>query len=134
MGENAQKLIPQEKLTLFINTVKNNALFPSEIEHWAKILCTNEFDYSDEQKAVIKDAGQLFFQTALNALKKHGTNFPAFSNFLSETLSIKGKALFMPIRVALTGERIGPELIHIFELLGKDKIKSRLELANTVLQ
>lgn len=134
MGENVQKLIPQEKLTLFINTVKNNALFPSEIEHWAKILCTNEFDYSDEQKAVIKDASQLFFQTALNALKEHGTNFPVFSNFLSETLSIKGKALFMPLRVALTGERIGPELIHIFELLGKDKIKSRLELANTVLQ
>jgi glutamyl-tRNA synthetase len=132
MGASAQKLIPKEKLTLFINTVKNNAIFPSEIEHWAKILCTNEFDYNDEQKAVIKDAGRLFFQTALNALEKCGIDFRVFSHFLCETLSINGKTLFMPIRVALTGERTGPELVHIFELLGKDRIKSRLELASTV--
>ncbi|KPJ67926.1 MAG: glutamyl-tRNA synthetase [Coxiella sp. DG_40] len=134
MGSSAQKLIPKEKLTLFINTIKNNALFPSEIEHWAKILCTNEFEYSDEQKAIIKDSGQLFFQTALTALEKFGTDFSAFANYLSETLSIKGKALFMPIRIALTGEHTGPELAHIFELLGKNRIKSRLELASTVLQ
>ncbi len=134
MGSNARKLVLKEKLTLFINIVKNNALFPSEIEHWAKILCTDEFEYNDEQKAIIKDTGQLFFQTALTALEKFGTNFSAFANFLSETLSIKGKALFMPLRIALTGEHTGPELAHIFELLGKNRINSRLKLAATVLQ
>lgn len=132
MGSNTRKLIPKEKLTLFINIVKNNVLFPSEIEHWAKILCTDEFGYSDEQKAIIKDTGQLFFQTTITALEKFGTNFTAFANFLSEALSFKGKALFMPLRIALTGEHTGPELAHIFELLGKDRINSRLKLASTV--
>lgn len=39
----------------------------------------------------------------------------------------KGKKLFMPIRVATTGQNHGPELPFAIELLGKDVIISRLE-------
>jgi glutamyl-tRNA synthetase len=134
MGDAAQQLVPSEKLKLFINTVQHNIVFPEEVERWAKILCTDEFAFTDEHKAIIKDAGALFFNTALALLEKHATDFHAFVGALSETLSIKGKNLYMPLRVALTGECHGPELIHIFELLGSSRIKSRFELATTVLQ
>ena len=40
---------------------------------------------------------------------------------------IKGKQLFMPIRVAVTGQMHGPELPNTIEVLGKDKILSRLK-------
>lgn len=33
----------------------------------------------------------------------------------------------MPIRVALTGQMHGPELVNIIDILGKDKILKRLE-------
>ncbi|MDO5037832.1 MAG: glutamate--tRNA ligase [Tissierellia bacterium] len=39
----------------------------------------------------------------------------------------KGKNLYMPARVALTGQVHGPELSNILYLLGKDKILSRLD-------
>ena len=37
----------------------------------------------------------------------------------------KGKKLFMPIRVAATGQTHGPELPNTIELLGKEKVKNR---------
>jgi glutamyl-tRNA synthetase len=133
MGPETKQIIPDAILKIFINIIQHNVLFPEEIKHWAKILCTDGFAFTDEQKAIIKDAGALFFHTALSVFKKHGTNFNAFTGALSEALSIKGKALYMPLRIALTGERHGPELAHIFEILGKEKIQSRFELATTVL-
>ena len=40
---------------------------------------------------------------------------------------IKGKQLFMPIRVAVTGQMHGPELPNTMEVLGKDKVLNRLK-------
>jgi nondiscriminating glutamyl-tRNA synthetase len=45
------------------------------------------------------------------------------------TLHLTGKKLFMPLRIALTGKSHGPELVHIAELLGVAKVKSRLSQA-----
>lgn len=42
---------------------------------------------------------------------------------------IKGKNLFMPIRVAVTGQSHGPELGETIELLGRAKAKAHLEAA-----
>ncbi|MDF9407517.1 glutamate--tRNA ligase [Pelotomaculum isophthalicicum JI] len=41
----------------------------------------------------------------------------------------KGKQVFMPVRVALTGSTHGPELNQVMVILGKDKIYSRLDRA-----
>ncbi|MEM7740938.1 MAG: glutamate--tRNA ligase family protein, partial [Pseudomonadota bacterium] len=38
----------------------------------------------------------------------------------------KGKGLFMPLRLALTGQRRGPEMPAIFALIGKEKAAARL--------
>src|SRR5690606_17130276 len=40
---------------------------------------------------------------------------------------IKGKALFMPIRIATTGEAHGPSLPVSLSLLGKEKVVSRIK-------
>ncbi|MFH7203180.1 glutamate--tRNA ligase [Staphylococcus aureus] len=40
---------------------------------------------------------------------------------------IKGKQLFMPIRVAVTGQMHGPELPNTIEVLGKEKVLNRLK-------
>ena len=37
----------------------------------------------------------------------------------------KGKNLFMPIRVAVTGEQHGPELPKAIELLGKETVLAK---------
>ena len=41
--------------------------------------------------------------------------------------SLQGKFVFMPIRVALTGQMHGPDLNNIVTLLGKEKCLHRLD-------
>jgi glutamyl-tRNA synthetase len=38
----------------------------------------------------------------------------------------KGKALFMPLRLALTGREHGPELTGLLPLIGRNKAEKRL--------
>ncbi|MGV6800818.1 MAG: glutamate--tRNA ligase [bacterium] len=45
---------------------------------------------------------------------------------LKDKTGRKGKALFMPLRLALTGQRHGPEMGPLYELIGADKAKARL--------
>ena len=48
---------------------------------------------------------------------------------LAPMLGVKGKALFQPIRAALTGRTHGPELPLLAELLGRERCVMRLEQA-----
>ncbi len=41
----------------------------------------------------------------------------------------KGKSLFLPLRLALTGEDHGPELQALLPLIGRDRAVSRLQVA-----
>ena len=45
---------------------------------------------------------------------------------IQKATGIKGKNLFMPTRVAITGSEHGPEMVNIIYLLGKDKIIKRV--------
>jgi len=45
---------------------------------------------------------------------------------LSKELKLGGKKVYMPIRVALTGQTHGPELHHIIHLLGSVRVKERM--------
>lgn len=52
---------------------------------------------------------------------------------IGKELSLKGKDLYWPVRVALSGSNKGPDLGLIISLLGKEKVKARLERALKVL-
>ena len=45
---------------------------------------------------------------------------------ISKETGLKGKKVFMPIRVALTGQMHGPDLHFIIPVLGKDLVAKRL--------
>ncbi|GIW48884.1 MAG: hypothetical protein KatS3mg079_360 [Caloramator sp.] len=48
-------------------------------------------------------------------------------NEIKKRTGAKGKALFMPIRVAVTGQVHGPELVNVLEILGRDMLIKRIE-------
>lgn len=48
-------------------------------------------------------------------------------NNVKEKTGIKGKMLFMPIRIKVSGKMHGPELGDTIYLLGKDVILNRLD-------
>jgi glutamyl-tRNA synthetase len=50
----------------------------------------------------------------------------AWTNVLKERSGRKGRALFMPLRLALTGRTEGPELKSLLPLLGRKACLDRL--------
>ncbi|MGF1605189.1 MAG: glutamate--tRNA ligase [Rhodothalassiaceae bacterium] len=55
-----------------------------------------------------------------------GDSWAAWTTDLKSATGRKGKALFMPLRLALTGQRHGPELAALLPLIGRDRAIRRL--------
>ena len=60
-----------------------------------------------------------------------GDSWSAFTNAVKEKTGAKGKNLFMPLRLALTGRQRGPEMAALFPLIGAEKARARLRGENT---
>jgi glutamyl-tRNA synthetase len=54
------------------------------------------------------------------------TTWKSWTGALKEETGRKGKTLFMPLRLALTGLRHGPELANLLPLLGRERAMARL--------
>jgi len=54
-----------------------------------------------------------------------GSTWSAWTAAVKEATGRKGKALFMPLRIALTGRRSGPEIADLLPLLGREGILAR---------
>lgn len=71
-----------------------------------------------------------FAAAALEVLPKgayDASSWQAFTGAVKEKTGAKGKALFMPLRQALTGLDHGPEMSALFALIGEDKARKRLQ-------
>lgn len=88
-------------------------------------------ELGEEEKEVLK--GETVPQL-LDAIEEKVTNMDEISleaagTFMKEiqkATGIKGKNLYMPTRIAITGVQHGPELANILYLLGKEKILARI--------
>jgi len=136
MGKPVHDLLPASQHEHFAELIKKNIAFPAQALHWAQILYGNALAYSDSQKELLSSTGTTFFSTALSllmeeeALHQKTVDFFIWSNAIKNTLNIKGKQLFMPLRIALTGEEHGPELLDLCKFLGPSGlqwIQNRLE-------
>lgn len=83
----------------------------------------NDIASSETSKQVFA----LLYAKIEQLLEITGDNFrPALSEVQKET-GVKGKNLFMPVRLVLTGEEHGPELGMIAYVLGKAEVLKRLK-------
>ncbi len=75
------------------------------------------------------DADQDFLKAAAGLLPPEpwdqGT-WKAWTNAVKEQTGAKGRALFHPLRLALTGRETGPELATLLPLLGRARVLARL--------
>ncbi len=91
-------------------------------EHAADIQAVKDEDTYKTVVAAFKDKLQAMDQVTPGAVKA------AIKSIMKET-KLKGKFVFMPIRVAITGQMHGADLNYIVTLFGKDKTAARLEAA-----
>ena len=55
-----------------------------------------------------------------------GTTWKTWTEAVKAATGRKGKALFMPLRLALTGLDHGPELAQLLPLIGRERALERL--------
>jgi glutamyl-tRNA synthetase len=73
-----------------------------------------------------------FLRQAVAALPPepwNGEVWRVWTDALKQATGRKGRALFMPLRLALTGEDHGPELRELLPLIGHARVEQRLRLA-----
>lgn len=125
MGAAVQQLVPAAQRTDFIDAVRANIAAPEHALLWARILFTDDWELSHTARQVIAGAGPNFFETATQLADVHASDFKALSEALKTATGMKGKALFQPLRAALTGELDGPEMARLLPLM-QSRVKNRL--------
>jgi len=106
--------------------------FGAEIVELTEMFFKKEIDYSEEAKAVLAEeqVPQVLkaFAEEISSLEEFSADeIKAATKAVQKATGQKGKKLFMPIRVATTGETHGPELPKAISLLGKETVLARLE-------
>ncbi|MCM3773913.1 glutamate--tRNA ligase [Priestia aryabhattai] len=106
--------------------------FGAEIVELTEMFFKKEIDYSEEAKAVLAEEQVpevlKAFAEEISSLKEFSADeIKAATKAVQKATGQKGKKLFMPIRVATTGETHGPELPKAISLLGKETVLARLQ-------
>lgn len=110
--------IPDNKLTEFAELVRDNILMPSDVSLWVNAIASNQLEFSIADMEVLRKAGKEFFLAAINAVKNNsGIGFKELADQVKEVTGQKGKDLFMPLRIALTGHNHGPELAKLMAFM-----------------
>lgn len=103
----------------------------AELCDWVVFCFRDDFTYSEDTKEILENnlADKIdFLIQRLNGLQDFSkTAIEEEFRKVCEELGVKAKVLVHPVRVALSGKRIGPGLFEAMEVLGKDKVSQRLE-------
>ncbi|MDE2092083.1 MAG: glutamate--tRNA ligase [Gammaproteobacteria bacterium] len=137
-GEMLESIVPKDKLQLFVQTVRPNVLLSTDLKsdykpqfdalHWAWTLFGEDDFMMEDGRAALSEAGAEYFKKALTSLADK-PEYKPFVNTLASSTQLRGPELYKPLRAALTGDIYGPELKLIWELLGRERIRERLEKA-----
>lgn len=124
-----------------VNSVKEGLQYISQIVEKVGIFFNDEVaPENDETLEVLKgqQVPQLMevFVKKVNEAQAIDDEFgKGIFKIIQKETGIKGKNLFMPIRVMLTGQMHGPEIFEIIPILGRDRILKRIEwVKNKYLQ
>lgn len=127
LGKMIQEKVPENKRHLFADLMRKNILFPAQAMEWADRLFCDTLSFSEAEKNNLKQVEKGFFDALYHAIEKHGEDFKTILQEMKTAFHLSGKALFIPVRIALTGVEQGPELAHLVSLLGKEKMLERVQ-------
>lgn len=114
-----------------ISLYQEQLSYGAEIVELTDLFFKTEIQYNEEAMEVLK--GEQVPEVLENFLKQYNEIEEFSPEAIKASIKVtqketkqKGKKLFMPIRVATTGQVHGPELPNAIYLLGKEIIKARL--------
>jgi nondiscriminating glutamyl-tRNA synthetase len=123
-----------QKVKIIVEAVRTHLEYLAQIVEHVDIFYADDIEIEDgEAKEILKlDTTKLVFEKFIHKLQNLDSEidrekFKVIAKEVQNETGIKGKNLFMPIRIALTGKTHGPELPLLVEYFGKEKLKQRLE-------
>ncbi|MGM0877638.1 MAG: glutamate--tRNA ligase [Bacillota bacterium] len=113
------------------------ALYQEQISYGAEIVSLTDLFFKEEitynreaetvlEEVQVPDVLKAFVNELENVEDFSADNIKASIKAVQKATGQKGKALFMPIRVAITGQTHGPDLPKSIAVLGKNTVLSRL--------
>lgn len=112
---------------------KNHLNYGSEINALTEGFFSDEFVMNDEAKEfmasdeIIPTVVKTFKEEIENITEWNVENLASAINNVKEKAGVKGKMLYMPIRIAASGIMHGPELPDTLYLIGKETILNRIK-------
>lgn len=103
--------------------VRGNLDRLAEAAHWWRVVHEGPGD-----AAALADEDRDYVRAAFDMLPEapwDGSTFKVWMERVKQSTGRKGKALYMPIRLALTGAMSGPELADLMPLLGPEGMRAR---------
>ena len=120
--EEARPHLPPGADAAFWEAVRGNLDLMPEAKHWWDVVRGHIAPVEQPEEAeFIRAARDL-----LPAEPFDGTTWSSWTEALKAATGRKGKALFMPLRLALTGEDHGPDLKTLLPLMGRARVSERL--------
>ena len=104
----------------FWNAIRGNISYFQDINFWWQ-LCHSELTPVMEDAEICKIAVETLPQGELTA-----EIWPSWVAAISDKSGKKGKALFRPLRLALTGRTEGPEVKNLLKYMGRERVQKRL--------
>lgn len=114
--------------------VRDHLSCVSEIADYVDIFFKERIEIADNEKGFIEDQqGQEVLKAAIEVLGEldelTSSNFNRFIRTLQDKTGVKGKSLYLPIRIAITGKAHGPELNLVLPILEKRTCLERIKRA-----
>ena len=125
----------KEKTSLIVEAVRGNLSTVSEIANYASLFYDSDYTpKGDEESEILQNKdSQRIFKSFLKIAGEFDQlseeDFRSIMKSVQEETGLKGKNLWMPVRIALTGQNHGPELQKLAEYFGKDEVLSRFKFA-----
>ena len=111
----------------FIELVRHNVVLPQDVIPWRAVVRGELPPLGADEQRVVAAAGAEFFAAAALAYEQSNGDLKLLTKILKERTGRKGAELFMPLRVALTGQAHGPELAPLLMLISPQTVRQRLQ-------
>ncbi len=111
----------------FVELVRHNVVLPADAAPWRAVVRGDLPPLGQDERQVIAAAGPEFFAAATEAFDQSSSDLKQLTKILKERTGRKGADLYMPLRVALTGQAHGPELASLLKLMAPETARRRLE-------
>ena len=125
--------VSKEKASKVIASFKEQLSYGQEIVELARPFFT-KVDYSslgEEELNVLKEESvnntlKVFLEELTSLNEVNGDTVKAMLKQTQVRANVKGKMLYMPLRIALTGLMHGPDFTSLIQILGVEEIKERI--------